>query len=71
MVLAYGSTAGLRDFVEVLQIVVIEHKSPGDKKPAKNVKNTEKSEVNYLAPLPAGESEDPLESVRQELISGT
>ncbi|XP_039648395.1 uncharacterized protein LOC120553766 [Perca fluviatilis] len=47
----------------------LQHKSPGDKKPAKNVKKPRKSEVNYLPPLPAGETEDSLESVRQELIS--
>lgn len=34
----------------------MKHKSPEDKKPAKNFKKPWKSEVNYLPPYPAGKN---------------
>lgn len=45
------------------------HKQDGDRKPANNIKKPRKSEVNYLPPHPAGETEDSLENVRLRLIA--
>ncbi|XP_031146816.1 uncharacterized protein LOC116043926 isoform X2 [Sander lucioperca] len=53
---------------EVL-INTLKHKQDGDRKPAKNIKKPRKSEVNYLPPHPAGETEDSLENMRLELIA--
>lgn len=55
--------------VPELKINSLKHKSPEDKKPAKNVKKARKAEVNYLPPHPEGETDESLESVRLELIS--
>ncbi|TDH06222.1 hypothetical protein EPR50_G00131490 [Perca flavescens] len=52
-----------------LLINTLKHKQDGDRKPAKNIKKPRKSEVNYLPPHPAGETEDSLESMRLELIA--
>lgn len=55
---------------EVL-INTLKHKQEGDRKPAKNIKKPRKSEVNYLPPHPAGETDDSLENVRLELIAAS
>ncbi|XP_060775180.1 uncharacterized protein LOC132884997 isoform X2 [Neoarius graeffei] len=46
----------------------LKHKHPADQKSAKNVKKAKRAEVNYLPPYPAGENEQTLEKVREELI---
>ncbi|XP_056248329.1 uncharacterized protein LOC130179403 [Seriola aureovittata] len=52
-----------------LLINTMKHKQEGDRKPAKNIKKPRKSEVNYLPPHPAGETDDSLETVRLELVA--
>uniref|UniRef100_A0A3B4TIL4 PB1 domain-containing protein n=1 Tax=Seriola dumerili TaxID=41447 RepID=A0A3B4TIL4_SERDU len=52
-----------------LLINTMKHKQEGDRKPAKNIKKPRKSEVNYLPPHPAGETDDSLETVRLELVT--
>ncbi|XP_073346576.1 uncharacterized protein [Pagrus major] len=52
-----------------LLINSLKHKQEGDRQPAKNIKKPRKSEVNYLPPHPAGETDDSLENVRLALIA--
>ncbi|XP_059372719.1 uncharacterized protein LOC132110142 isoform X2 [Carassius carassius] len=47
----------------------LKHKCPADRKSAKNVKKAKRAEVNYLPPYPAGENEQSLEKVREELVT--
>lgn len=54
-----------------LLINTLKHKQEGDKKPAKNIKKPRKSEVNYLPPHPAGETDDSLENVRLALMTAS
>ncbi|XP_035525943.1 uncharacterized protein LOC118338089 [Morone saxatilis] len=54
-----------------LLINTMKHKQEGDRKPAKNIKKPRKSEVNYLPPHPAGETDDSLENLRLELIEAS
>ncbi|XP_034468605.1 uncharacterized protein LOC117777772 isoform X1 [Hippoglossus hippoglossus] len=54
-----------------LMINTLKHKQDGDKKPAKNIKKPRKSEVNYLPPHPAGQTDDSLENVRLALIAAS
>lgn len=54
-----------------LLINTMKHKQEGDRKPAKNIKKPRKSEVNYLPPHPAGETDDSLENVRLKLIASS
>ncbi|XP_071348849.1 uncharacterized protein [Trachinotus anak] len=49
----------------------LKHKLPADRKSAKNVKKAKRAEVNYLPPYPAGENEQSLEKVREELVTGS
>ncbi|KAM6920120.1 uncharacterized protein PEZ65_012164 [Lycodopsis pacificus] len=52
-----------------LLINSLKHKQEGDRKPNKNLKKPRKSEVNYLPPHPAGETDDSLENLRLGLIA--
>ncbi|XP_037643954.1 uncharacterized protein LOC119498908 [Sebastes umbrosus] len=54
-----------------LLINTMKHKQEGDRKPAKNIKKPRKSEVNYLPPHPAGETDESLENVRLKLIASS
>lgn len=47
----------------------LKHKLPADRKSAKNVKKAKRAEVNYLPPYPAGENEQSLEKLREELVT--
>lgn len=47
----------------------LKHKLPANRKSAKNVKKAKRAEVNYLPPYPAGENEQSLEKLREELVT--
>ncbi|XP_071395666.1 uncharacterized protein [Centroberyx affinis] len=52
-----------------LDVNSLRKKRPQDKAPAKNIKKPKKSEVNYLPPIPQGETEESLEGERLELLN--
>lgn len=51
-----------------IEVNTLRRKHPADAVPSKNVKKPKKAEVNYLPPLPIGESQDTLEEERLELL---
>ncbi|XP_056447067.1 uncharacterized protein LOC130383066 [Gadus chalcogrammus] len=52
-----------------LDVNLTANKRPNERAPAKNIKKPRRAEINYLPPLPKGETKGSLESERVELLT--